>query len=317
MVTAFGVAQDKDTGLGCDALTHRHVIASQWDNPGVVTGLKVTGRQDLRYGVTPGVAVCSMGQADGMSMAYWDGAGSPCTETQVDAGDTAYPRIDAVYIISHTGAPDNQVHVLVAQGVPSASPTRPVVEAGGLVLAYMMMPAGASSTASAVAQGDVDYAIPYGAKLGLLGRFEDTRDDVWGDPTVRKWFVEFPVRVFVPTDRLIRVEYDTDVAYLRSADMAADWMSWASTIQVDGSDIPGSSRETPCTKGIWAHHHNEVVVQVRAGGHVVRIRQGIASKAGNGVPYFHHGVKHASGSDKEGLTYPGRRVLVWDEGPAR
>ena len=107
MSTALGVAPDGG-GQGCDALTHRRVIAAQWENTGVVTGLEVSGRQDLRYGVSPGAAVCSMGEADGMSVAWWDGAGSPATENAVAAGDSAYPRIDAVYIIAYTGQPDNR-----------------------------------------------------------------------------------------------------------------------------------------------------------------------------------------------------------------
>ena len=189
MSTALGVAPDSE-GQGCDALTHRRVIAAQWENTGVVTGLEVSGRQDLRYGVSPGSAVCSMGEADGMSVAWWDGSGGPYTENAVDAGDSAYPRIDAIYIIAYTGQPDNLVHVKVAQGDPSASPQPPEVEAGGLVVGYRMLPAGAMSTASAMAYGDVDYAIPYGARMGRIGYGSNTTTIVQDWST--RWWSQAP-----------------------------------------------------------------------------------------------------------------------------
>lgn len=206
MVTAFGVAQDKTTGQGCDAMTHRRIIAAQWENPGIITGLKVSGRQDLRYGVSPGVAVCSMGETDGMSIAYWDGTGNQCTENTVDAADSTYSRIDAVYIISFTGVPDNQVHVRVKQGVPSASPMPPRVEAGGLVIACMLLPAGSSSTLSATREGEVDYAIPYGASLGLLGVSSNT-SELEQDWTPNLWWGQAAVAFSLPTDRQVEVRF--------------------------------------------------------------------------------------------------------------
>lgn len=316
MSTALGVAPDS-SGQGCDALTHRRVIAGQWASTGIVSGLDVSGRQDLRYAVSPGVAVCSMGEADGMSIAYWDGGGSPYTENAVTAGDSAYPRIDAIYMVSYTGQPDNGVHVKVAQGTPSASPSAPQVEAGGLVLAYRMMPAGAMSTASAMAWGYVDYAISYEASLGRLAEYEDRRRDVWGDPRVRWWSVEYPVDFYLPTDRVVELTYDADVAYAIRGDHgqmlgvgADDWASWAVTFILDGADVPGSTRETLLMHGVWTHAHNSKILTMKKGSHRMAVRQGLASKQGNGQPYMHYG-------ENDGLTYPGRTVQVWDRGPAR
>ena len=60
MTTALGVAPDP-TGRGVDPPTHRRIIKAHWENTGIVCGLDVTGRSDLRYSVAAGVAVCSRG----------------------------------------------------------------------------------------------------------------------------------------------------------------------------------------------------------------------------------------------------------------
>lgn len=232
MSTALGVAPDSN-GQGCDALTHRRVIASQWAGTGVVGGLAVSGRQDLRYGVSPGVAVCSMGETDGMSLAWWDGAGSPYTEDTVDAGDSAYGRIDAVYIVSYTGQPDNKVHVKVQQGTPSASPVAPQVEAGGLVLGLMRMPAGATSTAAAVSCGPTDYAIPVGASLGRLGYVQSlvsgSMDWSRGSDGSGLWQDQLSLTTsYLPTDRL------ADVVWMwRAGTTAAGVGSYRCDLYVD------------------------------------------------------------------------------------
>lgn len=292
MSTALGVAPDS-SGQGCDALTHRRTIAAQWENPGIVTGLEVSGRQDLRYGVTPGVAVCSMGEADGMSMAWWDGAGSPCTENQVQAGDSAYARIDAVYIISHTGAPDNQVHVKVAQGQPSASPVAPQVEAGGLVLAYMRLPAGATSTASAMAWGDVDYAVPYGARMGRIGYGRNTTTVVQ-DWTSRWWSQAPAVTLMMPTDRLVTVRF----TWRASVDGEKVGSFYVMPV-VDGQEM-GDGLDECQVSYVWARQHVEWSMVLRGGAaHTVDVR----AKPNLGRPRF---------------TWRGlRTVEVVDEGVAR
>ena len=257
MSTALGVAPDS-SGQGCDALTHRRVIAAQWENTGVVTGLEVSGRQDLRYGVSPGAAVCSMGEADGMSVAWWDGAGSPATENAVAAGDSAYPRIDAVYIIAYTGQPDNKVHVKVQQGEPSASPQPPEVEAGGLVVGYRMLPAGAMSTASAMAWGDVDYAIPYGARMGRIGYGSNTTtiDQDWST----RWWSQAPaVTRMMPTDRLVTVRFTF------RASVGGEQGGSFYTMPVVADQDMGDGLDECQVSYVWARQHVEWSLVLKGG----------------------------------------------------
>lgn len=300
MVTALGVAQDKD-GVGMDAITHRRIQAAHWHNLGVMAGLEVSGAAGLRYQAGAGVAVCSTGGADGCVEAYWPGG---LTEEAVTAGDSAYERIDSVYLLADTRA-GGQVSLHVKQGVPAAEAVPPALPPGALRLRDMRMPAAASDTRSAAPVGSVDYAIPYGASMGRLGLTEDTRTDVHGDARPRKWFEELPVEFYVPTDRMVELVYDTDVACIDGVGL-----SWASTMQIDGVDVPHSSMETLCRDGVWTHHHHSVVVVVDQGQHTARVRHGIAWKSGDGHPYFHYGPNG-------GLDYPGRTMQVWDRGPAQ
>ena len=292
MSTALGVAPDS-SGQGCDALTHRRVIASQWESAGVISGLQVSGRQDLRYGVSPGVAVCSMGEADGMSIAWWDGGGDSTTENTVDAGDATYPRIDAIYIISHTGSPDNLVHVKVQQGTPSASPAAPQVEAGGLVVGYRQLPAGAMSTASAMEYGDVDYAIPYGARMGRIGYGSNTStvDQDWST----RWWPQAPtVTRMMPTDRLVTVRFT-----FRASVSGEQVGSFYTMPVVDGVNMGDGADECQVSY-VWARQHVEWRLVLKGGiSHTVDV----LARPNLGRPRFRW----------EGL----RTVEVIDEGVAK
>ena len=292
MSTALGVAPDS-SGQGCDALTHRRVIASQWESAGVISGLQVSGRQDLRYGVSPGVAVCSMGEADGMSIAWWGGGGDSTTENTADAGDATYPRIDAIYIISHTGSPDNLVHVKVQQGTPSASPAVPQVEAGGLVVGYRQLPAGAMSTASAMEYGDVDYAIPYGARMGRIGYGSNTStvDQDWST----RWWPQAPtVTRMMPTDRLVTVRFT-----FRASVSGEQVGSFYTMPVVDGVNMGDGADECQVSY-VWARQHVEWRLVLKGGiSHTVDV----LARPNLGRPRFRW----------EGL----RTVEVIDEGVAK
>ncbi|MFT8330311.1 hypothetical protein [Bifidobacterium psychraerophilum] len=201
MVTALGVDVDTD-GNGVDPLTHRNIIKRHWVNTGVVGGLAVSGRSDLYYAVSAGMAVCSMGDADGYVEAYWPGG---VTENAVSAGDGTYSRIDSVYLLANTGTPDNLVHCAVAQGTPAASPVAPTLPTGSLRVQDMLVPAGASATSSASRNGSRNYAIAYGSGLGRIGYAENTTTTEQAYNT--NWYTQVAATVLVPTDRLVDVRW--------------------------------------------------------------------------------------------------------------
>ncbi len=305
MTTAFGIAPDSD-GNGVDPLTHRKVLQAHWVNTGVITGLAVSGRSDLKYNVGAGVAVCSRGSADGYTEAYWQGGQT----VAVSAGDPSNPRIDRVWIKAGDltqGDSNNQVTVGVTQGTPAASPVAPSAPAGCVRLMDMRVPAGATSTQSAVKNGSVDYAIPYGASLGLLAQNVNTAD-ASGDWNVRKWYVENKVSFYVPTDRLVELVYSCTF----SNEPADKWISWAvAAFQLDGKDIAHSGTEWQASNGVWEDHEVHCVVSVSAGTHTAAVRNGLASHASaDARPYFRY-------KDNNGIGYKGRILRVWDRGVAR
>ena len=144
--TAFGVAQTS-AGVGTTDTDMRHILAAKWDSTGVINGLAVTGTTSLYYRVSAGVAVCSKGPSDGKTLAYFGGGN---TDT-VSANSSGNPRIDSVYIYSNDanqGDADNLVHIGVTQGTAAAVPTAPTIPTYATLLAEMLMPAGATTTAN-------------------------------------------------------------------------------------------------------------------------------------------------------------------------
>lgn len=117
--TALGIAPDS-SGAGVTPLTHRQIIRAHWANTGIVSGLDVSGRGDLTYSVGAGMAVCSRGDADGYTEAYWAGGQTPAV-----SATGSQPRIDCIWIRANDptqGDADNHVVIGVTQGNASATP---------------------------------------------------------------------------------------------------------------------------------------------------------------------------------------------------
>lgn len=145
--TAFGVAQTS-AGVGTTDTDMRKIIAAQWESTGVIDGLAVTGTTSLYYKVAAGVAVCSKGASDGKTLAYFSGGSTPT----VSANSSGNPRIDCIWITAHDathGDSDNLVTLGVTQGTAAATPTAPTIPTYATLLAAMLVPAGATTTATA------------------------------------------------------------------------------------------------------------------------------------------------------------------------
>ena len=307
MSTALGVSVDENDN-GVTPLTHRLIIGSYFQNNGVVDGLAVSGRNDLKYAVASGLAVVQRAPSDGRMLAYWGGG---ATEDTVSAGDPSNPRIDVIWIKANNKPEyptdsDNQVHVGVTQGVPSANPVKPSVPQGCVPIAWRLMPAGATSTQSATLYASVDYAIPYGSNLGRLAEHW-WKKDYAGGADIKKMYYEQQVSFIVPTDRLC--DFDFKVSLSANGvpwESTAKRTEWSFCFQLDNQDIPHSGGNF-VAHGAWQTFQVIHTSEVPAGRHTARLRCWLQ----NGVaPYFHY-----TGDDSLGRQWVGRRFQIFDRGP--
>lgn len=298
--TALGVAQDPKTGEGTDPLTLRRVISSRWENAGIVTGLEVTGRTDLYYAVSAGCAVTTRGESDGFCEAWWEGG----TAGPVSAGDPAHPRVDVVWVKANDlqqGDGDNHVVVGVTQGTPGPSPVAPEAPAGCTVLSRHVMPAGATSTASAALDSERAYAVPHGASLGLLGEsvLTDAGEAPWDKSVV---YDTQSVQVTIPTDRLLELSYSMTAVKSEGEDHASMWQGF----KVDGALVEGFGGEMVFTSSPTTAEQR-AIVEVPAGTHVVTVSCCVRE----GRMLFVYGP-----NGDPPLPYGGRQLRVWDRGVA-
>ena len=291
--TGYPVAQLAD-GTGCTAPTLRQVTKARWENTGVVCGLAVTGGTTLAYAVTAGVAVCSKGDSDGYTECYFAGGSTPA----VAAADSTNPRIDSVWLTSHDatqGDADNAVTLGVTQGTSAATPTAPTIPTYATLLGEMLVPAGATTTANATATGAVDYAIPYGASLGVLLDQTDTSNAEIGSA-----YNAASGTINLPTDRLVAIKMT-----LTCSAVNGPWDGGAGSIYVkvlvDGNVKRAFEMRTwPTFAG---SQYFEDCEQVAAGTHVVAVN--IANGVSGNKRYYSAG------------GWAGQHVQVVDAGVVR
>ena len=304
---ALGISPNT-SNIGVTPLVHRRILGAQFSNCGIIDGLNVTGRSDLRYNVSAGVAVCSRGDSDGKTIAYHEGGQTPA----VSAGDPSNPRIDIIWITVHNQIEykdsDNYVTLGVTQGTPSANPAEPKIPSGCTMLRKMRMPAGATTTASATQMWTPDYAIPYGASLGKLGENWDRRD-MTGDATVKKYYYEQPIDFTLPTDRMVEFQFKTNLisAGATSWSDMSHRCEWAIGFQLDGKDLDHSCANF-VSYGAWQTHETSYISAVSAGRHTARLRTWLQNGS---APVFHY---NAAQDNKDAL-WCGRRFIIWDRGP--
>jgi hypothetical protein len=205
MSVAFGVRQAN--GVGTSDTDIRHMLRYKWANTGVVGGLAVKGTSRLVYHVAEGMAICSKGDGDGYTEAYFPGGDTP----EVKSNEGGNPRIDVVWITAHDasqGDSDNLVTLGVTQGTPSASPVEPDIPTYAVRLGAFRMGAGAATTSGAVATSGVDYAIISGASKGVLldKRYNSERHVKRGGA-----FIYASGTVNLPTKRLVQVSLTASV----------------------------------------------------------------------------------------------------------
>ena len=310
MATALGIQQLED-GTGLDPVTHRRIIKAHWHNVGIVNGLEVKGRSDLRYNVSAGMAVVSRSDSDGYAEAYWEGGQTGAVST----GDPSNPRIDTVWIKANDkqqGDSDNSVIVGVTQGTPSSSPVPPSLPVGCVALANMRVPAGATSTGSAQLSSERDYAIPYGSNLGLLKDYRDTTTGNF-DTTKYKKTTRCQCKINVPTERLLDLRFTASVASSGSSDQHTNWYV---SFSVDGQEVDYTGGEFYLNPITHEAKQRTATIRVSEGTHNIGVITGWVS--GEACPHAMAGRYEdlsGSASDKFSGTMPGKYFEIWDRGP--
>ncbi len=291
--TGYPVAQLAD-GTGCTASTLRHIISEKYECTGVIGGLAVTGGTTLAYVVAAGVAVCSKGRSDGFTECYFAGGNTPA----VAAADATNPRIDAVWLTSHDapqGDADNAVTLGVTQGNPAATPTAPTIPTYATLLGEMLVPAGATTTAKATRTSSINYAIPYGASLGVVLDQTDTSN---ADITTE--YCCASGHVFFQTDRLVSIK----MTFTCSA-VGGPWTGGEGSVYVRVV-IDGTTRrafEVRTWPTFAGSQYFEDCEQLAAGNHVVAV-------------YIRPGVSRAKRYYAAG-SWAGQHVQVVDAGVVR
>ena len=250
---------------GTTPLALRLALGALFPQSGILSGLSVRGSSSLAYSVAAGVAVCTRGAGDGSTLATVAAGSTPA----VAANGTGYPRIDAVWVAAHDidqGDPDNHVTLGVTQGAPAASPARPTVPTYATMLAYMRLPAGATTTAQATVEARGRDAVAAGATMGQLGYMRDTYDGKLRGDLNGTMHVDYSVTVTVPTARLVELRWCATLSGGDSSDCIV-------AMSVDGVKAM-QFFVTPPSGGRWDYKEVRHVVTLSPGTHTISFSSG-------------------------------------------
>lgn len=250
---------------GTTPLALRLALAALFPQAGILSGLGVKGSSSLAYSVAQGVAVCTRGAGDGSALATVAAGSTPA----VAANGTGYPRIDAVWVAAHDkdqGDADNHVTIGVTQGTAAASPARPTVPTYATVLAYMRLPAGATTTAQATVEARGRDAVAAGATMGQLGYMRDTYDGKLRGDYNGAMHTDYSTTVTVPTTHLVEMRWAATLSGGDSSDCIV-------AMSVDGAKAM-QFFVTPPASGRWDYKEVRYVVRLAAGTHTLAFASG-------------------------------------------
>lgn len=303
--TAFPVRQDTD-GNGCTDVTLRKIMQALHPTKGIITGLTVSVQNSLNYYVGAGTAVCSKGSSDGNTLAYWAG-GTVSTTSNTSSN----PRIDVIWITSHDitqGDSNNYVTLGVTQGTAAASPTAPSIPSYATKIVAMKVPASATTTSSASVYGSYNR-ITAVTTMGLLAS-STIANSATGDATKLKWYTENSTSFYVPTKRLVELQYDVSVRCSETSGTDT-YIGWGlKCFNLDGKAIANSTWEWRVEPYITEHRKASVLVEVSAGSHTCSVTTGKMAGNDTSRPQFAYG----NPGDSSGRSYCGRVLKVWDRG---
>lgn len=224
-------------GTGTSQTDLQRIVGAQYMTSGILPngGLTVAGTSSMAYKVSAGAAFMWTSSAARLGVLV------PVEETTVNtvAAPSTGSRIDTVYV-------DGAGAVRVVQGTSIPS---------GVAIARFTVPAGITATTAAQQSLDRDFAIPTGASLGRLARWEDPGGgSVGGDEVVRH-----SSRFYLPSDRMLRIDLTATVAAVAGEPAGAGvikvdldsgrWNRWMSFTYGASWDTKSAVFATAATEG--------------------------------------------------------------------
>lgn len=269
MASGFGVdaTVNASTGEVLSSTTSQDIrrIMGSLYSPGVISGgVVTTSASGLTYSVSAGVAAIQTATGQ-IVLTPFDSA------TATSVGTAA--RTDIIYVKQNFPADGNSNAVV---GLNNTLPKN------ALALARFSVPAGATNTNAAIRQGNTDYAIPYGASLGALWTYTDTRNATLPNALERRG----QGKIYLPTDRRIRFNIQTTLSASGAVGFdSSKYCEWAFWPMIDNS-FP-TKWTTPGLHQAWCTWQWEYEMNVVAGEHVVSYQTG--REVGPGTAKQHYG----------------------------
>lgn len=257
-------------------------------SPGIISGAKVTtSASAMSYTISAGVVAIQIATGEVVL------APVPQTTISTSAAPASGNRVDIIWVRQRFPSPDNTSEVIVECGTTLPSKALP--------LRRFSIPAGITNTNSAVATGNIDYSIPYGASLGILHKYKYTGSITVPNAITRAGHGT----IYLPTDRNVRFKY----IGIHSAEGAVGFDNSKYTQlgclpNVDGGDFVLWS--SPGLHQAWQTVYFESTITLSAGSHTVNL--GRFREVGPGNVKQWHGTYNNFG--REGATF-----TVEDAGP--
>lgn len=289
MTTGFGIdptlTEEGVVTSGTSSKDIRNITAGLY-SPGVISGaLVTTSASSMQYTVSAGVAAFPIAVGETVLGAV------PATVVSTSAAPVSGQRIDIIY--AQQGLPTVDGHSNINVRVGTSLPARSV-ELGRRII----LPSSTNTNASQKT-GDVTYAIPYGASMGIIHQYRDTRNGIINHART----VVNTANIFLPTDRMVRISLLSAMSSLNANRWdASKYCSTGYDVWVD--TMYRSHFQTTGLDKVWSTFQFSDIYTLLAGQHTIRFE--MVRGDGPGSPVAHHG----SG-------WPGSLWTLEDIGPAK
>lgn len=273
MATGFGIDPTLNgSGVPTSGTSSKDIrnISAGLYSPGIITGAAVlTSASAMSYSTTAGVVAIPIATGETVL------APVPATVVPTAAAPSSGTRIDIIYATQSMPTIDGNSNVVVRVG--TSLPARSVELGRRIITANIL------NTNSATKTGEIDYSIPYGASLGILHQYRDTRNGIINHART----IVNSKSIYLPTDRQVKLSI---ISSMSSRDAGRWEVAKYCSVSYDVA-VDGKYRSHFGSGGLdqaWQTFHFSDIYTLSAGTHIFRFE--MLRRDGPGYPYAHYGA---------------------------